>query len=71
MEPEGLLPCSPESSNDPIPEPEQFSPYHSILGSWDSAVFIAIGYGLDDREVGVRVPVGLRIFCSLHLQDQL
>jgi hypothetical protein len=32
--------------------------------SRDSVVGIAIGYGLDDRRVGVRVPVGSRIFCS-------
>jgi hypothetical protein len=30
----------------------------------DSAVGIASGYGLDDREVGVRVPVGSRISSS-------
>jgi hypothetical protein len=28
------------------------------LGLWDSVVDIATGYGLDDRGVGVRVPVG-------------
>jgi hypothetical protein len=27
------------------------------MGSWDSVVGIATGYGLDDRGVGVRVPV--------------
>jgi hypothetical protein len=32
--------------------------------SRDSAVGIATGYGLDDREVGVRVPVGSRIFST-------
>jgi hypothetical protein len=32
--------------------------------SWDSVVGIAIGYGLDGRGVGVRVPVGSRIFCT-------
>jgi hypothetical protein len=31
-------------------------------GSRDSVVGIATGYGLDDRGVGVRVPVGSRIF---------
>jgi hypothetical protein len=31
-----------------------------------SAVGMATGYGLDDREVGVRVPVGAR-FSLLHL----
>jgi hypothetical protein len=32
--------------------------------SRDSAVGIATGYGLNDRGVGVRVPVGSRIFSS-------
>jgi hypothetical protein len=32
----------------------------------DSAVGIATGYGLNDRGVGVRVPVGARIFSSPH-----
>jgi hypothetical protein len=32
--------------------------------SRDSAVNIATGYALDDRLVGVRVPVGSRIFTS-------
>jgi hypothetical protein len=35
--------------------------------SRDSAVGIETGYGLDDRGVGVRVPVGSRIFALLHL----
>jgi glutamine synthetase len=35
-----------------------------VLRSWDSVVGIAIAYGLDDRGVGVRVPVGSRIFSS-------
>jgi hypothetical protein len=34
------------------------------IRSRDSAVGIATGYGLDDRGVGVRVPVGSRIFSS-------
>jgi hypothetical protein len=29
------------------------------------------GYGLDDRKVGIRVPVGLRIFSSPLLPDGL
>jgi hypothetical protein len=32
--------------------------------SWDSIVDIATGYGLGDQGVGVRVPVGSRIFSS-------
>jgi hypothetical protein len=32
--------------------------------SGDTAVGIAMGYGLDDRGVGVRVAVGSRIFSS-------
>jgi hypothetical protein len=37
----------------------------------DSAVGITTGYGLDDREVGVRVPVGSRIFSSPCRPDRL
>jgi hypothetical protein len=33
-------------------------------GSRDSEVSIATSYGLDDRGVGVRIPVGWRIFSS-------
>jgi hypothetical protein len=36
-----------------------------------SAVGIATGYGLDDRGVGVRVPVGSRIFSSPRRPDRL
>jgi hypothetical protein len=35
----------------------------------DSAVGVATGYGLDDRGVGVPVPVGSRIFSSPHRPD--
>jgi hypothetical protein len=34
------------------------------FGIRDSLIGIATGYGLDDRGVGVRVPVGSRIFSS-------
>jgi hypothetical protein len=37
----------------------------------DGAVGIATGYGLDDRGIGVRVPVGSRIFFSPRRPDQL
>jgi hypothetical protein len=36
-----------------------------------SAVGIATGYGLDDQRVGVRVPVGSRIFSSPSCPDWL
>jgi hypothetical protein len=39
--------------------------------SRDSAVRIATGYGLDDLEGGVRVPVGSRIFTSPCRPDRL
>jgi hypothetical protein len=39
--------------------------------SRDSSVGIATGYGLDGRRVGVRVPVGPRIFSSPHRPDRL
>jgi hypothetical protein len=39
--------------------------------SQDSVVRIATGYGLDDQGVGVRVPVGSRIFSSPRRPDRL
>jgi hypothetical protein len=38
--------------------------------SRDSIVGIATGYGVDDRGVGVRVPVESRIFSSLRRPDR-
>jgi hypothetical protein len=39
--------------------------------SRDSAVGTATGYGLNDRGVGVQVPLGSRIFSSLRRPDGL
>jgi hypothetical protein len=39
--------------------------------SRDRAVSIATGYGLDDQWVGVRVPMGARIFSSPYRPDRL
>jgi hypothetical protein len=39
--------------------------------SRDSVVGVATGYGLDDRGVGVRLPVGSRIFSSPCRPDRL
>jgi hypothetical protein len=39
--------------------------------SRDSAVALAIGYGVDDRDVGVQVQVGSRIFSSPRRPDRL
>jgi hypothetical protein len=52
---------------------KSFVPFSSIarLRSRDSADGIATGYGLDDRGVGVRVPVGWRIFSSPSRPDRL
>jgi hypothetical protein len=41
------------------------------MGSRDSVVGLVIGYGLDDRGVRVRVPVGSRILSSPRRPDQL
>jgi hypothetical protein len=41
------------------------------MWSLDSAVDIATSYGPDDRGLGVRVPVGSRIFFSLGRPDRL
>jgi hypothetical protein len=40
-----------------------------IIRIRDSVVGIATGYGLNDRGLGVRVPVGSRIFCSPRRPD--
>jgi hypothetical protein len=42
-----------------------------LTGSRDSVAGIATGYGLDDLGVGVRVPVGSRIFSSPQRPDRL
>jgi glucose uptake protein GlcU len=44
---------------------------HNFFRSRDSVVGIATSYGLDDLGVGVRVPVGSRIFCSPNRPDWL
>jgi hypothetical protein len=43
----------------------------ACLWSLDSSVGIATGYGPDDRGIGVRVPVGSRIFSSARRPDRL
>jgi hypothetical protein len=43
----------------------------SLCKSRVSTVGIATGYGLDDRGVGVRVPVGTKIFSSPRRPDWL
>jgi hypothetical protein len=48
-----------------------FSPLGVNIRSRDSSVGIATTYGLDDRGVGVRVPVGSRIFSSPNCPDRL
>jgi hypothetical protein len=45
--------------------------FHLYLVSRDSVVAIATRYGLDEGGVGVRVPVGSRIFCSPRCPDRL
>jgi hypothetical protein len=44
--------------------------YNPCVMRRDSAVGIAIGYELDDRGVGVRVPVVSRIFSSPRRPDR-
>jgi hypothetical protein len=44
MEPEGLLPCSQESSTGPYPEPDQSGPYHLILRLQDSFQYYPPSY---------------------------
>jgi hypothetical protein len=47
-----------------------FITYQATM-SRDSSVGIATGYGLVARGVGIRVPVGSRIFSSLRRPDRL
>jgi hypothetical protein len=47
------------------------TPLQMYSWSRDSAVGIATGYGMDDWEVGVWVPVGSRIFTSPCCPDRL
>jgi hypothetical protein len=69
-----------------LPESDQSSPHNPILSkiqfniilpptsrsmSRDSVVVIATGYVLDDRGVGVRVPVGSKIFFSTSSRPTL
>jgi hypothetical protein len=44
--------------------------YHCQTGA-GIAVDIATGYGLDERGVGIRVPVGSRIFSSPRCPDRV
>jgi hypothetical protein len=44
---------------------------NTYRGCGDSVVGIATGYGLDDRGIGVRVPVGSRIFSFPQRPDRL
>jgi hypothetical protein len=50
---------------------KMFETCKEVHRSRDSAVGIATGYGLDDRGVGVRIPVGSRIFSSPSRPDWL
>jgi hypothetical protein len=59
---------TPNSCNEILTKLE---PKQLIEGSWDSVVGITTGYELDDRGVGVRVPVGSRIFPSPCRPDRL
>jgi hypothetical protein len=48
-----------------------FDSYARSYGSRNSVTGIATGYGLDDREVEVQVPVGSKIFFSPRRRDRL
>jgi hypothetical protein len=50
---------------------DDFGSLLNHVRSRDSSVGIATAYGLDDREVGVRVPVGSWIFSSPRRPDRL
>jgi hypothetical protein len=48
-----------------------FKPFKTVFKSRNSVVGIATGYGLDDRRVGVRVPIGSRNFSFPCRSDRL
>jgi hypothetical protein len=48
-----------------------YSIYLCLIRSQDGVIGIATSYGLDDRGVRVRVPVGSRIFSSPNCPDRL
>jgi hypothetical protein len=48
-----------------------FLTYLELYRSRDIAIGVATGYDLDQRGVGVRVPVWSRIFCSPRRPDRL
>jgi hypothetical protein len=50
---------------------ELYDHYGVHRGNRHSVVGTATGYGLDDRGIGVRVPVGSRIFSSPRRPDRL
>jgi hypothetical protein len=52
-------------------QPTQINTVRCLLRSRDGVVGIATSYGLDDRGVGVQVPVGVRIFTSPRRPDRL
>jgi hypothetical protein len=79
IESEGSLLYSQEAANELILS--QLIPIHTsflifygayiiLSRSRDTSVGIATGYGLDDRGVGVRAPVGSRIFSSPRRPDR-
>jgi hypothetical protein len=61
----------PRPMHDSFKSPEDSCEMIMFKKSRDSAVGIATGYGLDDRGVGVRAPVGPRIFFSPRHPDWL
>jgi hypothetical protein len=55
-------------------KPEQkisFRLVRHLIKSWDSAISIATGYGLDTQAIRVWFPVGARIFTSPYCRDLL
>jgi hypothetical protein len=50
---------------------DNFTDRPRVAGRWDGLVGIATTYKLDMRGIGVRVPVGSRVFSSPHPPDLL
>jgi hypothetical protein len=66
-----LLFFNPGTPNSWVTEQREYPSVQAYIRSRDSVVGIATSYGLDDRGVRVRVPVGSRIFSSTNRPYQL
>jgi hypothetical protein len=66
----GIIPRR-QNDSQPPPRKPTLTCRVPVSSEWESSVGIATGYWLDDRRLGVRVPIGLRILSSPRRPDRL